>query len=309
MDENYTDDTFLARWLSGDLSPEEQKNFEQSKAYDDYKKIIEGADQLEVPSLDRQRLFDAIQQETASKTISLNDKPVRKISRWLYPIAATILLILGFSYFFSNSDTTYTTSFGEQLAVQLPDGSEVTLNAKSTLSFNEKTWNENRTLALEGEAYFDVAKGATFTVNTSEGTVEVLGTEFNVTTAKDYFQVKCFEGTVKVESTAKKSAILTVGKAFSVINNQEESWNFNPEELTWKQGESTFKNVPLQQVITALERQFNITFIKNNIDETQRFTGSFSHKDVKLALKTVFDPMEIEYTFKNETTIELKKKA
>jgi ferric-dicitrate binding protein FerR (iron transport regulator) len=54
------------------------------------------------------------------------------------------------------------------------------LNAASKLSFNEKKWADQRALTLEGEAFFKVQKGQTFSVNTTAGVITVLGTQFNV---------------------------------------------------------------------------------------------------------------------------------
>jgi transmembrane sensor len=63
--------------------------------------------------------------------------------------------------------------------------------------------------------------------------------------------------------------------------------------------------MPLSQVMISLEDQFGIAFDKSNVDANMRFTGSFSHTDLKLALKTVFAPMEISYR-SNENVIVLK---
>jgi len=63
----------------------------------------------------------------------------------------------------------------------------VVLNSKSTISFNKTDWKNNRQLTLDGEAYFKVEKGSTFTVNTNNGSVTVLGTQFNVNSTRRFF--------------------------------------------------------------------------------------------------------------------------
>ncbi len=158
---------------------------------------------------------------------------------------------------------------------------------------------------LIGEAFFDVEKGMSFKVMTNEGMIEVLGTEFNVTVRDDYFEVRCFEGKVKVVSDTAIEAILSQGEAFRMVNDNSEEWNFSQIEPSWLQGESTFRNTPLSQVIISLQDQFEITFDRSNIDINKRYTGSFSHTDLKLALKTVFAPMEISYNANNENIIVL----
>ena len=73
-----------------------------------------------------------------------------------------------------SSEISHSTAFGEQKVIELPDGSLVTMNSKSTIEFNPDSWESSRILNLSGEAYFKVKKGSQFTVNTSNGDVVVL---------------------------------------------------------------------------------------------------------------------------------------
>ncbi|EDP96849.1 possible anti-sigma factor [Kordia algicida OT-1] len=297
------DDTFLARWLADTLTEEEKLRFENSEEYQDYLHIIESVDLMEAPSFDKKSVLKSIQQKQ-----QIAEPKVRKIrTSWLYSAAAVILLFVGFSYFYVNADTNFETTFGDQMTVTLPDGSEAILNAKTTLSYNKNSWDSNRNIVLDGEAYFKVEKGEKFTVTTTSGTVEVLGTQFNVLTDDAIFEVKCHEGKVKVTSKNQETAILTQGNAFSFINGETTSWNFNTNDASWRDGESNFREMPIKHVITALQDQYGVQFNVDSIDTKQRFTGTFSHKNLKLALRTVFVPMEISYTFKDEKTVILKK--
>ncbi|WP_298417934.1 FecR domain-containing protein [uncultured Kordia sp.] len=302
MEDKY-DDTFLAKWLSGDISEEEKTRFETTTEYQDYIKIIEGTNQFEAPSFDKQSLLSKIKDKQDRK----ETKRRRLVPSWMYAAAAVILLVVGFTYVFTAAGETFETGYGNQMTVALPDGSEAILNAKSSITFDKELWEDNRTVSLTGEAYFKVKKGEKFTVSTDAGTIEVLGTQFNVKTAENLFEVKCTEGKVRVETSNSEKAILTVGKAFSKLEGETTNWDFDIKDETWREGESNFRVIPLKHVITAIQNQYNITIIHDNIDTTQRFTGSFSHKNLKLALRTVFVPMEISYTFKDENTVILKK--
>ncbi|MEM6686886.1 MAG: FecR domain-containing protein [Bacteroidota bacterium] len=299
MEEKY-DDRFLARWLANELTEEEKLRFENSDEYQDYLQIIESVDLMEAPSFDKKSVLQSIQQKQQTATTK-----VRKLNTsWRYAAAAVILLVISFSYFYINADATFETTFGEQTSVSLPDGSEAILNAKTTLTFSENSWDTNRTVLLEGEAYFKVKKGEKFTVTTNSGTVEVLGTEFNVHAHNDaIFEVKCHEGKVRVTTKTQQTETLTQGKAFAAIQGKQTRWDFNPNNPSWRDGESNFREMPLQHVIEALENQYNVQFNTENVDTAQRFTGTFSHKNLKLALRTVFDPMEISYTFKGEKAV------
>jgi len=299
MEQKY-DDTFLARWAAGELTSEELDLFEKSTEYSEYKKIIEGVNRLEAPSFDRQKVLAAIKEGTQGQPTK-----VRKlIPRITYAAAAAVLLLVGYFYFFDT--TTYTTSNGEQITVSLPDGSKVDLNADSQIKYNSRKWENDRSIALVGEAYFDVIPGSTFTVITAEGSVTVLGTQFTVSSRPDYYDVICYEGKVRVDA-AKKTGILTKNNALRI---QEDSlFNYSVKDVTpgWLTGESSFNNAPIQLVVGELERQFNISVSNKEVLQKQFFTGRFTHTSLDLALKTVFDAMEIRYTFDGNKNVSIQK--
>ncbi|MBJ6368466.1 FecR family protein [Snuella sedimenti] len=291
------DDSFLARWISGELSAEELDAFKRSKEYSLFNKINETSTRLKAPEFDAQTSFIKLSKRNLTKTKEFVGYKRNIIPNWAYAAAAMIVLAFGVFYFL-NTGTQFRTGFSEQLAVVLPDDSKVQLNANSQLDFKKINWSDNRLLHLKGEAFFDVEKGASFKVLTEEGIVEVLGTEFNVIARNGYFEVQCKEGKVKVTCTLiQKEAVLLPGNALRLVDNVLETWNFNITEPSWLIGESTFKNTPISQVLIALENQYNITCDVANIDLNKRFTGGFPHNDLKLALKMVTTPMEYSYTF------------
>ncbi|WP_452602975.1 FecR family protein [Pontimicrobium sp. MEBiC06410] len=300
------DETFLARWIAGELTPEETRAFKESKHYLEYKKINNGMNMLEMPSYNHEANLAKLYNTIDNKA---NTTKVKKlIPNWIYKVAAVLIVALGIMFF--NNTNEYETNFGEQEVVTLPDNSKVYLNANSILDFNKGNWANNRVLEFNGEGFFDVEKGTKFSVQSSEGLVEVLGTEFNVISRKDYLEVKCHEGKVKVstinDNNITTTTVLTVGDAVRVVDNVVEKWNFNEEKPTWLSGESSFKDTPLTQVIKSLENQYNLEVNPSGVDLNKRFTGSFTHKDVKIALQTVFGPMHISYSVDSDNTITLK---
>ncbi len=292
----------LAKWLSGELSPEETQAFEQTQAYKTYAKIINATEKLKDPAYDEEAVLARIKEKIASQP------KVKKLNfRYVYAAAASLIILVGMYFFLKNSTMNYQTDFGKQLAINLPDGSEVMLNAKSTLHYDKDNYNNNRTLHLDGEAYFKVTKGAPFKVITTEGTVEVLGTEFNIDTNTNFLEVQCFSGKVNVINSAQKTHMLTKGKAVRTYNATVTSWTFNTTEKTWMSGLSSFTETPLLEVLDALENQYEIT-IKNKEKFTQeRFTGRFTNTNLKVALQTVFEAMDIDYTL-NTNLVTLTKK-
>ncbi len=304
MEYNYKNDNFLARWVANDLSPEELKKFQISEDYQKFKAINDASMQLKAPEFNTKTTFNNVKQKTVLKN---NTKKVFKLSSaWMYSAAASILLI--FTVFFFNQDKTskFQTSYGEQLTITLPDNSIINLSPNSILKYNNKNWEENRNLDLIGKAYFKVEKGASFTVNTKEGNVTVLGTKFTVNSSENFFEVLCFEGKVKTYSTKNNhETILTQGKAYRAYNNKNEEWVFNELKPTWIDGETSFNNTPLKQVIKSLEKQYNLKFDSSKINTEKRFTGTFTHKNVNIALKTVFAPMKISYKLAKNSSVVL----
>lgn len=307
MEKYYQNETFLARWISGDLKPEELEEFKKSKDYSILKRINDASQRLESPNFDEQALFNKLKAYKL-KELKQEKKVVKLIPNWAFAVAASVIIAFGIFYYL-NAESHFKTGFGEQLAVVMPDNSRAQLNSNSNLYFKDRNWDENRVLHLNGEAFFDVEKGKSFKVLTEDGIVEVLGTEFNVISRAHYFEVRCQEGKVKVLSNASKEEfVLLPGKAIRFVNNKAEQWNYNINEPNWLSGESTFQNSPISQVFIALENQFKIKLDNSKIDLSQRFTGGFTHKDLNLALKTVMIPMDISYSVSANNTIILNKK-
>jgi len=295
MEKYSQDETFLARWISGDLSTEELDEFQKSKDYPVLKRINDASQRLEAPKFDQQNLFNKLEQYKTNR-LQQEKRTIKLIPNWAIAVAASVVIAFGLFYFLT-AESHYNTGFGQQMAVTLPDRSQVQLNSNSDLDFKSLNWKNNREINLEGEAFFDVEKGQSFKVYTEEGVVEVLGTEFNVISRANYFEVRCQEGKVKVSSTdANDEVVLLPGNAVRIVNNKLEKWDYNISEPNWLIGESTFQNTPLSQVIISLQNQFGITFDASNINLSERFTGGFTHKNLNLALKTVMTPMDISYS-------------
>ena len=302
MKNEHTDETFLSRWLNNDLTNEELVSFKETKEYSEYQKIIEATQKFNAPSFDKRAVLEKIISKTSGKKVR------KLIPNWIYAAAASIVLLLSTVYYLTGTSETFTTSFGEQLALVLPDGSEVLLNSKSTLTYKKSDWfNGDRTLQLNGEGYFKVKKGSTFSVNSSNGKVSVLGTQFNVKTNPSYFEVLCYEGKVQVENNQEKT-ILTQGLSYRKIeNNTSEKGTFLSTKPYWLNGESSFNSIPLKYVLEELEKQYNVKISLSNIDDSTLFTGAFTNKNLNLALQTICTPLSIKYTVSNDNVVLSKK--
>ena len=124
-------------------------------------------------------------------------KPKVKIFQlnWIrYATAATVLIIVGTTFFMWLYTETIISEKGEHLSYVLPDGSNVELNAETSLSYQPYWWDFNREVVLSGEAFFDVEKGETFKILSENGITEVVGTSFNIYSRNSDYKVFCETG-------------------------------------------------------------------------------------------------------------------
>lgn len=285
----------ILKWFNGEISTEDIKNLYPDEDFSGLEKAAFYAKQMEAPRVDAEKALAEFKKKSFTKenpkVIALNYKAFLKI-------AAVLIIMLASSYLlFFNNDKTFSTAIAQTETLNLPDDSEVILNAKSSVSFNKKSWKQNRTVNLSGEAFFKVTKGEKFTVKTEVGSVQVLGTQFNVKDRTNFFEVMCYEGSVEVIYNKTKT-ILTLGKTIRIVNGEQVLVNdFNAKNPTWINNESTFDKVPLWRVFEELEVQYGVTITisAENLDTSELFSGSFTHTDKNTALQSVTIPLRLEY--------------
>lgn len=239
----------------------------------------------------------------------IKEKPFRSL-RIVWSAAASIAIIAVLAtVYFRQIPKEIIVSRGQHLEYQLPDGSEVTVNSDSKITFTEVSFDKKRKLKLEGEAYFSVQKGAPFVVETPRGIVEVLGTTLNIQARENHFEVACLSGKVRV-TAGNQSADLIPGEKVELLSGiLQKTGNHTESQLAgWKTGEFNFDNKPLISIFEEMERQFNIKITTNDIG-SRFYTGSFNNQNLADALETVCLPMSLDYEIRNgnQVFISIKK--
>lgn len=289
----------VRRWLNDDLNAEELKMFQSLEEYADFKKILETATYFKSDADNQMPSFEVFESKYKTK----NQLVSKKKKNWIWKVAAILVVGLGiYAAFMFKNETVVTTLASEQKEIALPDLSLVTLNAASQISFDESSWKTSRTVHLKGEAFFKVEKGKTFDVVTRDGTVTVVGTQFNVKQRHDYFEVVCFEGKVQVVADTLKR-FLTPGKSIRILNSKLEEGNVNLDRPTWMDHQSVFENVPFKEVLAEVERQFGVEVDFENVDVHRTFTGGFSHGDLSEALQAITAPMNMSFSIETNNHI------
>ncbi|WP_432412510.1 FecR family protein [Rasiella sp. SM2506] len=296
-------DYLLKKWLNDALTEEEQSAFDQLEDAAFNKTIVDNARLFKASHFSAPASFESLQER-----LSAAQTPVKKLSwkRTLLQIAS--VLVLGFAVyygFFYNQLTQIQTLAAENTTISLPDTSTVILNADSEISYNKKNWKDTRELQLQGEAFFKVAKGKKFNVKTAEGTVSVLGTQFNVKQRDTYFEVICYEGIVQVttSNTVKK---LVAGDTFRMDAGVQFNGATSDVAPQWIANMSSFKSVRFHQVLDELERQYAISITYKGNKQTQFFTGAFVHDDLKNALQAITAPLGLTYKMEGTTHVILQ---
>lgn len=185
---------------------------------------------------------------------------------------------------------TISTPRGGNYHLTLEDGTQVWLNAESSLKYPVAFKSNERVVELTGEGYFEVEKSKTrpFKINVSGQLVEVLGTHFNINAYNNEPVVKTtlLEGSVKI-SAANKSVLIkpgeqayyseTNGNGFKVTTDA----NIN-EVMAWKNGRFIFTGANIQTVMRQLERWYDVDAVYDKNIPTDHFNGKIP-KDVNLS--------------------------
>ncbi|MBD0830548.1 FecR family protein [Aestuariibaculum sediminum] len=195
-------------------------------------------------------------------------------------------------------------------SVVLPDGTTVSVNSASSITYPEAFVGDTREIELEGEAYFDVVKSnKKFIVKTKSCNVTVLGTSFNVSAYSDddYFATTLVEGKVELTQGHDGKVMLAPNQQGYFKKGEETIKilnNVNVRNYTaWKDGRFYFEHESLDNILKKLGRWygFEFTFADENAKDVI-FTG-LARKDNKLRdlMDMIAKTARIDYKiYKNE---------
>jgi ferric-dicitrate binding protein FerR (iron transport regulator) len=227
--------------------------------------------------------------------------PVRRLlpaKQWL-AMAASLVLLLSVSAFMRFYTVLTVCPEGVHTSLQLPDGSEVELNASTHLAYHPYWWFISREVKLEGEAFFQVEKGKKFRVLSPQASTEVLGTTFNVFARDEDYIVTCHTGSVRLSERLTGSAVVLspnergqMEPAGGFRVTQVESGRTSPG---WTANMIMFSSAPLRLVFEEIERQFGIVIETPEVMQ-QVYSGNFSlNQSVENILSLLCLPFDLEY--------------
>lgn len=239
---------------------------------------------------------------------------LRRNYKYVSGVAAALVIALFVGFLVRNTfNTTITYAYnGEnESSYVLPDGTSVSFNSESTLSY-PKHFESKRSVDFEGNAYFDVAKDEAhpFVLHCNNMDVEVLGTSFLLNADRDAecYTVDLYTGKVKMTSFDEKGTLLSVVE----INPGERGvWNASDSELKMmtysevKEDELltehvlVFNNEKLSKIVEALEYIYKVEIDLSESCASKKLTARFSEDEsIDDVLETIALVSEVTVTKK-----------
>ena len=248
------------------------------------------------------------------------DKKIVKFSAWVFSTAVAVFLLLLVSGLYwmrfrdeSNLSTQYHTlcvPAGQHTNLILADNTNVWLNANTTFKYPSAFSKKDRTVYLEGEAYFEVSKnrGKPIIVKTEGGDIKVTGTSFNVKarSKNKIFETSLFEGGIDIYDNSQKIVSLKPNQKIFIENGQSVvSQITDYSEYLWKKGLIAFNNKSLIDILETLATYFDVQIrVEAQSLSKHTYTGKFRQSDgIDYALRVLQKSICFQYERDEKTGI------
>jgi ferric-dicitrate binding protein FerR (iron transport regulator) len=223
-----------------------------------------------------------------------------KVFRYI-AAAASVALLISLVFYFTRDYFLYdhySTAYGMTKNIMLEDGSEVTLNANSTLKVSRNiASSEIREVWIDGEAFFAIAKRpdhVRFQVHTDNLNVEVLGTKFNVNNRRGHTEVVLTEGSVKLTSYVANENRILFMKPGDYVSLSETDTSFKQKVVVpdnyadWQSNQLVFVDTPLRVVAERIEDYYGVTIeIPDQRIAERELTGTLPNNDLGIVLRSL----------------------
>ncbi|MDR1223940.1 MAG: DUF4974 domain-containing protein [Tannerella sp.] len=305
QDETEIVEVHLLRYLRGNSTETEKARItEWLKMHPDNEKTL-----LQIARMyDAQRSRERIRQRNPHAAFhKMQKRRKRRIFLRRFSVAAACVAlavsIVANYYFLSQKKAeqqfiTIRTNAGMRTSLNLPDGTEVHLNASGTLTYPASFGAKERRVTLDGEGYFQVARDAKrpfiVSVENRRMEVEALGTAFNIQAyaSDSLLKTTLVEGSVRIgmqnEVGAWKHAKLKPSE--KAVYNRNGSilkiTSVNPVyDTAWIQGRLMFRDMPVPEVLMRLSHFYGVTFdVEDAVINHYTFTGTFENRQLSQVL-------------------------
>lgn len=309
------DQNILYKFFNGQATDEEKLAL---------KTWVEKSIENEQIFLEQRKLYDSLtllKDENDLKKLLYGDVPVQKRRKFLLrevlKIASVAVIAFLATYFILDKPQenkfaamqTITVPAGQRINISLPDGTNVWLNANTTIEYPVLFNNKERFVKLNGQAYFDVAHDdeIPFIVETDKGKVKVLGTKFDVLSysQSDNFETALMDGRVEVllDSDPTQTIVLSPDTKAYLANGKLYKvplTDHNP--YRWKEGLICFEDCPFTDIMKEFEKSYDVRIVVQNTNVSKySFTGKFRITDgIDHALRVLQKDLRFTYNRDSE---------
>ncbi|MET4082632.1 transmembrane sensor [Pedobacter sp. UYP30] len=277
-----------------------------------YTKILEVEDDLALletyRSLDVEDSLAKLHRKLAAPQQSKNKGKI-VLMKWMAIAACLVLVLFGIYYIGHNNDrVTLETAALQSKMFVLPDGSKLTLNGKTLLTFSKKNFKKERKLTLvRGECFFEVVHNerSPFSVHYKSLTITDIGTAFNVRLEKNQVNVIVNNGKVQMSAeNLSNQAYLNAGESavYSLDNGKiEKSKLHDVNYKAYVDHSFYFNNSQLSEVIASLNNAFHqkIVLVSPTL-KTKRLTAAFKNQTLTDILEVIAKSLNLKVTVKHE---------
>jgi transmembrane sensor len=316
----------LARKFFDGTATEEEKQL----LHDWYDRLDAGSGEPEIVAASsgetgdtvKNRMHDNLKALQGRETGRMKFQWVRRLSVW--SSAAAAVVIAGFLLWKNPRDPRHSAThlvqapLGKTLKVKLPDGSQIWLNAGSSLTYPDSFSGKTREVVLrEGQAFFDIVhnKAMPFIVHAKTLDITVLGTSFDVKAYQNDPNIKVTVKTgkvgVKLRDKPERPAVMLLPAEQAVVPEQTVKIQVNevskPAIAPWKDNRLVFEDELLPEVFHVLERKYkqHIVVEKQGLLD-EKISLTLDNQPMADVLKVLGFSKNFNYSQLNDSTIVIR---
>ncbi len=278
--------TAVEVWLAAD--PANRIHFNQFKKIWEQSRLLAAAHYVDE---------DAAWQRFQRRVMAPSKKPVVRSISWM-KVAAVFILVVGAAFialqlFRRESISNVTTQSANTIVKDtLSDGSVITLNTHSSLTYPEKFKGDTRLVALKGEAFFNVTpdRKRPFVIQVNDVSITVVGTSFNVKSENGLTEVIVETGIVRVTRNGQvvelrpkeKVTVQPQDSVLQKVKEEEQLYNY------YRTREFVCDNTPLWKLVDVLNEAYGVNIVLERRElRSLQINTTFSNESLDNILEVI----------------------
>jgi ferric-dicitrate binding protein FerR (iron transport regulator) len=311
----------LSKNLTKEANDFEKKELENWFALDAQNKVLYKSLEKIGQESNRIKSVDKLDVEQALIKVKKAKSEVRYLNfKRLAQIAAILIIVFGLSVvirftFGISKMVVVETKENERTEIILADGSEISINENSTLSYPKKFSRQDRKVKLNGEAYFKVTPNKTkpFIIDMDVAYVKVLGTEFNINNYHDEeITVTVNEGSVQFGSSKTNMDTIVLKKGNSGRYDRKNQTlitenNYDANKIAWKTKYLVFDRETLEKIANRLEEVYLIELEVEDELKPLRISAIYNNQPLEMIIQILESTLNINVHKTGENKYKISK--